>query len=556
MKELFRRLFKQPVLAVEILVATCLTTLLSLAMPLYVIQILNRYVSYGFHGTLITLTLGMCIAVFLQLGFRMVRTRMATAVNQGPNDSLSREMLTLISQAQAAPLLGIPKQDIHDSLTHVQTIRQAYDAQTLTAVLDAPFSLVLVGVLYLLSPVLAGIALGGISITLGSAWITLARSGRTGNLLGSAVSAHQGLNFSVVNGLETVKAFCAAPFLWNKWENQLATISDLQARLSAYRDLLTTLTLTVSALTSVFIYAGGAILVVQGKLSVGALIGANILFGRAFQNTTRLVQAAFALARARKSFQALAKFSTIPLEPAAGTALGRYHGKLECQDLGFAYPNTTTPLFESLTLTLEPGSVVGVTGSNGTGKTTLAKLLTCLLNTRRGKILADGVNLAQISPSWWRRQVIYMPQEPDFILGSLRENILLSNPDLSNERFNEIIRLADLRPFLDRTPQGLDRQIAENGRDLPQGIRQRISLARALAGQGQLVILDEPTDGLDAQGVQAVYQTMNYLAESKKTIVVLTNDPKILKGGEMVLNLNKKPVPVLIRKNYRSDQRP
>ncbi|MDD9300918.1 MAG: ATP-binding cassette domain-containing protein [Desulfobacter sp.] len=149
-----------------------------------------------------------------------------------------------------------------------------------------------------------------------------------------------------------------------------------------------------------------------------------------------------------------------------------------------------------------------------------------------------------------------MPQEPDFILGSLRENILLSNPDLSNERFNEIIRLADLRPFLDRTPQGLDRQIAENGRDLPQGIRQRISLARALAGQGQLVILDEPTDGLDAQGVQAVYQTMNYLAESKKTIVVLTNDPKILKGGEMVLNLNKKPVPVLIRKNYRSDQRP
>ncbi|MDD9300917.1 MAG: ATP-binding cassette domain-containing protein [Desulfobacter sp.] len=399
MKELFRRLFKQPVLAVEILVATCLTTLLSLAMPLYVIQILNRYVSYGFHGTLITLTLGMCIAVFLQLGFRMVRTRMAAAVNQGPNDSLSREMLTLISQAQAAPLLGIPKQDIHDSLTHVQTIRQAYDAQTLTAVLDAPFSLVLVGMLYLLSPVLAGIALGGISITLGSAWITLARSGRTGNLLGSAVSAHQGLNFSVVNGLETVKAFCAAPFLWNKWENQLATISDLQARLSAYRDLLTTLTLTVSALTSVFIYAGGAILVVQGKLSVGALIGANILFGRAFQNTTRLVQAAFALARARKSFQALAKFSTIPLEPAAGTALGRYHGKLECQDLGFAYPNTTTPLFESLTLTLEPGSVVGVTGSNGTGKTTLAKLLTCLLNTRRGKILADGVNLAQISPS-------------------------------------------------------------------------------------------------------------------------------------------------------------
>ncbi|MBA3009452.1 MAG: ATP-binding cassette domain-containing protein [Proteobacteria bacterium] len=548
MKELIGRLFHRPILAVEILAATFLTTLLTLAMPLYVIQILNRYVSYGFHGTLITLTIGMLIAVILQFGFRIVRTKMATTINQEPNDRLSRDILSIISRAKAEPLDQLSKPRLHEALNQVQTIQQSYDAQTMTAVLDAPFSLIFIGVIYLLSPVLAGITLLGIFLALFFGWLTILKSQKNSELLLQSLSEHRNLNSSAVNALETVRAFVGTSFLFKKWDTQLSAISRLKNKLTDYKELSQTMTMTGSSLTSVFLYAAGAVLVVQGELSVGALIGANILCGKAYQNTTRLVQTAFSLTRAKQAFKDLELLKRIPLEASTGSALTSYQGQIEFQDLGFSYPNTSGPLFESLTLRLAPGNVMAVFGGNGTGKTTLAKLVTNLLEPRRGRILADGVNILQMAPAWWRKQIIYMPQEPSFINGSLRDNILLLNPDLDDASLNEILRKTDLKSFLDKTPNGLDTLVTNNEKNFPPGIRRRLSLARGLAGNGNLVVLDEPTDAMDAKGVAAVYAVMNTLAKSGKSIIVFSNDPNILKGASLLLNLDKKPIPELTHK--------
>lgn len=546
MKELFRRLLTRPVLAVEILVATFLTTLLTLAMPLYVIQILNRYVSYGFHGTLITLTIGMFIAVLMQFCFRIVRTKMATAINQEPNNRLSRDILAIIGRAKAEPLSKISKPKIQEALTHVHTIQQVFDAQTMNSVLDGPFSLILIWVIYLLNPLLAYIVLLGIFLALFSGWLTILRSQKGSDTLAKLLSEHRGLSFSAVNSMETVRGFGAFSFLLKKWDVQLNRINKIRNKLTDYKELSQTTTITGSALTSVFLYAIGAVLVVQGKLSVGALIGANILCGRAYQNITKLVQTAFSLARAKQAFQELALLKQLPLEPMSGSALESYQGKIEFKDLGFAYPNTSSPVFESIDLTLEPGSILAVYGENGTGKTTLANLLTLLLEPRRGSILADGVNLLQMAPLWWRSQIIYMPQEPSFINGTIRENILLLNPDLEDALLNDIMRKTDLKSFLDKTPNGLDTVLTNNEKNFPPGIRKRIALARALTTNGNLAVLDEPTDAMDAKGLEAVYQTMNTLARSGKTIIVFSNDPKILKGTSRLMNLNKKPQPELV----------
>jgi len=545
MKEIFRRLFYRPILAIEILISTLLITLLTLAMPLYAMQILNRYVSYGFNGTLITLTTGMFIAIGLQFCFRLVRTQMASVVNQGPNDKLSKEILSIVSQAKNEPLEHISKPRIHEALNNVHTIQQSYDAQTMNAVLDAPFSLVLIGVMYLLNPLLAAIASIGILSALFMGWLTLIRSQKSSEILQRLLSEHRSLNSSVVNALDTVRGFCAGRFLLEKWEPQLSRINSFRNKLTSQKELSQTLTMSGSSLTSVCIYAAGAVLVVRGELSVGALIGANILSGRAYQNTTRLVQTTFLLAKATQAIKELSLLKRLPLESATGAALKTYQGNLAFQDLAFFHPHTSGPVFESLNLQLGPGQVLVVMGENGTGKTTLAKVITLLLEPKRGNILADGVNVLQMAPSWWRKQIIYMPQEPGFINGSIRENLLLLNPDLEDSRLNEILRLTDLKMFLDKTPKGLDTPITNNEKNFPLGIRRRFSLARGLVGNGNLVVLDEPTDAMDKKGVEAVYAIMNTLARSGKTIIVFSNDPKIMKGATMILNLNKKPIPEL-----------
>ncbi len=549
MKELIRRLFQKPVLALEIFISSLFITLLTLALPLYVIQILNRYVSYGFHGTLITLTSGMLIALLMQLGFRILRTKMATALNQAPNDLLSLEMLTLISQAKAETLDQFPKPKIQETLNSVQTIQNTYDAQTLNTLIDAPFSLLFIFATYLLSPVLALVATLCIFSGLVIGWLSLWNSQQHSDQLQQESSTHRNLNYSAINALDTVRVFNALGFLQKIWQDQTSNISLLRKKITDTKELSQTLTLSGSSLTSVFLYAVGATIVVQGDLTVGALIGANILAGRAYQNATKLVQTAYLLRKAKEAFKEIALMRRLPLEPGTGSALRKYQGSLEFQDLGFAYPNTPHPVFESLSLKIEPGQAMVVHGRNGTGKTTLAKLLIGLLEPRRGSILADHVNLQQLASPWWRKQLIYMPQEPTFINGTLRENLLFLNPDLDEATLNRILRAADLKSFLDQTPQGLDALITDNGKNLPLGIRRRLSLARGLTSNGQLVVLDEPTDALDEAGIQAVYRVMNDLMKANKTLILFSNDPKILKGASWILDLNIKPSPTLIPQN-------
>ncbi len=543
MLELFHRFFKKPILALEILVATFFIALLALAMPMYVIQILNRYVSYGFHGTLITLTSGMLIAIILQLGFRILRTKMASEVNEEPNDQLSLEVLSIIGLAKAEPIEQFSKPRIQEAINKVQIIQTSYDAQNLNAIIDAPFSLLFIAATYLLSPVLAGVALIGISLGLFFGWLSIRKSSQSAEQLMLESSKHRNLNSSAVNAYDTVRVFNAVPFLQNLWLKQLSGISILRKKMTDTRELSQTLTISGSSLTSVLLYAAGAVLVVQGELTVGALIGANILVGRAYQNITRLIQSYFQLRKAKEAFKEIKILRQLPLEPAKGSALRKYKGKLDFHDVGFVYPNISNPVFESLTMNLVPGQVLGVYGKNGTGKTTLAKLLVGLLEPRRGNILADDVNVQQLAAPWWRQQIIYMPQEPTFLNGTIRENIVLLNPELDEAVLNNILRASDLKQFLDMTPNGLDTLITDNGRNLPLGIRRRISLARGLVTNGQLVILDEPTDAMDETGIQSIYKIMNDLLKAKKTIVVFSNDPKILKGASLILNLNVKPKP-------------
>ncbi|MCF8075053.1 MAG: ATP-binding cassette domain-containing protein [Desulfotignum sp.] len=548
MKELIFRLFKRPVLAAEILISTFFITLLTLAMPLYVIQILNRYVTYGFHGTLITLTAGMLMAVFLQLVFRILRTKMATIVNQAPNDRLSLEVLDIISRAKAEPLDQFSKPRIQETLNHVQTVQKTYDAQTVNTVVDAPFSLLLIAVIYLLSPLLSGLALTGIMIGLFTGWLGTRQSQQDAEQLVMENARHRAMTSSAVNALDTVRAFGAAAFLHKIWQDQVAKISRRQKKITDFKEISQTLTLSGSSLTSVFLYAVGATLVVQGKLTVGALIGANILASRAYQNTTRLVPAGYMLGKAKKALRDIALMQRLPMEPDSGSALRVYKGRVEFQDVGFAYPGMAHPVFESLSFTIPPGTAMAVVGQNGTGKTTLAKLLMGLLEPRRGSILADDVNVQQLAWPWWRKQIIYMPQEPSFLTGTIRENIVFLDPDLDEALLNHILRASDVKPFLDQATNGLDTLLTDNGKNLPPGIRRRLSLARGLVTNGQIVVLDEPTDALDETGRLAVYKLMNDLMKVGKTIVVFSNDPKILKGVTTVLNLNIKPAPEIIHK--------
>jgi ATP-binding cassette subfamily C protein LapB len=544
-RELWRRLLLRPKAALELLAATACINVLSFASPLFVMLILSEYINSGFTRTLVTLSLGMTLALLLQMVFKEVRTMQAGALGAGPDRELSERLFAVLGRARLGILERIPSARRSELLGHVQAAQSAYAGQNVNALMDGPFALLFILTTWWLSPALAVIGLLGMGAALLHG--AMAQKALRADLRASleAAAGCRGVLFQAVAGADTLRAFGGSRHLGGLWSGHVDGLLRSQQSISGQRGRAMAMTVLLYVLTRVLFYAVGVKLCFAGEVSMAGLIVGNILVSRAMRQAQGLSGALAQFAAARQPLAELSEFFRLPLEPESGTALRRFSGRIELRDVAFGFPGSSGPLFESLNLRLEPGTVLAITGPNGSGKTTLARLLAGLLEPTRGEILGDGVNLRQMAPGWWRRQVQYAPQEPMLLAGTLAENIRMANPELSDQALDHIVSAVGLARHLAAAPQGLDTPVADGGRSLSLGVRRRLALARALATGGNLVILDEPTEGLDADGVAAVHALLHEMAGLGRTVLVVTLDAAILRNVHAVLNLGVKPRPEL-----------
>lgn len=543
MNELFKRFIAHPKITIQLVASTFVIALLGLATSLFVIQVLNRYVSSGVDSTLATLAVGTLIAVGFELLFRSLRRRLIVIQNTQDNDQLSKVAFSTLLHTRQSSLDQVSFGQRHEILRGVDAIRAITMPQNVAAVLDLPFALLFVFVLWLLSPALALVAIIAMAVSILMA-IVVQKSGKAGAKQVQEASAERaGVLGSAVSAAETIRVFNGSEFLSRTWVKCDSAMDRLRGKLLLSRDTLQSKITLVTSLQTVAIITVGAIQAVNGDLSVGAMIGANILAGKALMPITRLSQMGDTFSTATQAGELLRGFMQLPLEREKGTGLKNYAGRVDLQNLAFVYPKSTVQLFEAVNLTLEPGKTLAVVGPNGSGKTTLVRLLVGLLEPLKGQILVDNLDLRQMALPWWRTQFSYIPQEPVFVTGTIEENISLANPEITTERLNEVIRIAGLRPFLDSSQDGLSMIIREGGKHLALGIRRRLALARALATGGNLLIADEPTEGLDVEGRKAVYAVFQELRKQGVSMVIVSHDQDFIQFADLLLDLGIKPIP-------------
>mgnify|MGYP001306191979 CR=1 FL=1 len=549
MKEFIRRMLARPIISLELLIGSLFINILALASSLYVMQVLNRYVSQGVDATLITLTTGALLAILLEFAFRQARASLARGISANPDELTAISGFSALTRAKISAIEQIPAETRKEMVSGTAAIETAYNANNITTILDVPFSLVYVFVLYLLSPILAYIVVGFIiAVFLVGLIGGLTLQNKTAEMQ-NASGAGSALLGTVTREGDSVRSFNAGEFLRKAWSEHIQGLQRLRRDINGRQGFTQTVTQSSTGLLTVAVISVGATLAVAGELDVGAMIACNILATRALQPISKMSSLGAAFAKARQSLEMFEKLKDVPLEPDSGSALRTYSGGLELRDLAFAFRGANSPMFESLTLKLEPGSILVVTGSNGTGKTTVGRLLMGLLEPNRGQILVDGLDLKQVAPEWWRRQVIYQPQEPALFNATIEENLRINNPEIDGSVLNSIIDICGLRKFLDESQEGFDTPIIDNGWRLSEGIRRRISLARALTTNGQLAVIDEPTESLDADGCAAVHEILGTLVKQNKTIILMSHDGKLVKGPHTVLDLNEKPVPTINKVN-------
>ncbi len=573
MRELLLRLKNHPFITIELILASFFVNFLGLASSLYTIQLLNRYVSHGVDATLFTLTIGVCIAILLEFGFRMARSSLAVHVGAKRNYELMMGTFGILTHGRMKYLERIPQRLRQEIIKGTNTVEDAYKPSNITTVFDLPFAFMFIAVLTWLSWILSVITLAFMLLMFILGIISRQMVKNNLNRVTEASVKGNGLFGAANQALDTVRLFDNRQIMVKEWGGNCDTFLEQRAKVSGQQDLVQSITRSVQLLMSVAIYATGAVLAVKGDLPVGTLIGANILAMRALGPLSRFAQLGETFTMAAQALERIQQFGLIEAERQGGIALKQYQGRVQFKDISFSHPGMSHPLFESLDLEILPGAVLVVTGENGTGKTTLCRLIAGLLEPDRGQILADGVDLRQLSPSWWRTQLAYLPQDAQFLPGSIKENldaaissaIVAENVDTTiadktpasagiipknyKTDFTQAIKEAGLIDFIDQSQQGLDTQIINNGANLSSGHRKRLALARALTVGGKLVLFDEPTEGLDKQGCSTLYSLLVELSKKGHTMIVFTQDPNIIRGATRVLDLNSKPVPKLILSN-------
>ena len=554
MGEFIKRLKAKPGLTAEIVAASLFVNILALASPLFVIQVLNRYVGQGVDATLAALASGVLIAIFLELGFRQARMKLARGLSAKNDDELSTGAFGILTTAESMALMRIPPGERREVVRGLEMVENAYTPGNITSVIDVPFALLFAIALFMLSPHLAAIAVGFLIVIL----IFAVQSQRSLREPTATLSAAQNEVAGLLNNAnaatDTVRAFGGRAIMTDAWKKASERSRLLRALIARRQALVQSVTQSAQALMSVFIYSVGAWLVVHGKLDVGLLIGANILSARTLGPMIKFAQLGETFAKAENALSKVREFASLPVEPDKGAKLSQFNGQIEFRDVSFAYPGATTPLFEGLNFKLPPGGVMVVTGSNGAGKSTLAKIAAGLLQPVRGQVLADGVDLKQLDPGWWRSQLMYLPQEPTFINASLRANLEAANTNQDEETMMRILREVGLGPFVDESPDGLDRLIANGGGNMALGQRRRLAFARAMFVGGKMAVLDEPTESLDDEGTAFVYTALIDMARRGKTIIAFSRNPKIVSAATLILDLDSKPTPVLRQNKPRAVQ--
>ena len=408
-------------------------------------------------------------------------------------------------------------------MRELETIRSFLTGQGLTSLLDLVFTLIFFVVMFIYSEKLTLVSPASIPRSISSLPVSFGRcsANRINEKFNRGARSQQFLVESIV-GAQTLKAASVEPMMQAQWEERLAAYVRTSFNAGVSGALGQNLIQYVSKITTALILFVGAQSVIEGTMTVGELIAFNMIASQVVQPILRLSQLWQDFQQVQVSVARLGDILNAPPEPVPQNllTLPPLRGAIEFRDVTMRYRPDAADALRKVSLSIEPGEVIGVVGPSGSGKSTLTKLVQRLYSPQSGQVMLDGVDIAQLDPGWLRRQIGVVLQENLLFNRTIHENIALGDPAMPRVMVMQAARLAGADEFIAQLPQGYDTMIEERGANLSGGQRQRIAIARALVTNPRVLILDEATSALDYESERIIQDNMRSIVRGRTVIII------------------------------------
>ncbi|MDC5839282.1 type I secretion system permease/ATPase [Vibrio europaeus] len=524
----------------DVLIASILINLFAVAAPMFTRLVYDKVVPNLAFETLWVLASGIFVIFLFDLTLKLMRSYFIDVAGKKSDILISSKLFSKVMgirmEARPASVGAFARH-----LQEFESIREFFTSATIGSLIDLPFAILFLVLIWLMAGNLVIVPIVGVLIlVIYSALIQgpLRHTIEEGSRLASQKYANL---IESLSGLETVKLFGAQSQFQFRWEEAVAHMANWNIKSRRITDGIQNTAGFVQQASNVGMIILGVYLISEGELTMGGLIAATMLSGRAIGPMVQLSLLSTRYNQAKSSMTIIEQVMSMPDEQEEGK---RYihrpivHGKIELDKVTFHYPDSPIASIRDLSLTINPGEKVAIIGRIGSGKTTLERLIMGLYKPTEGHVRIDDTDIDQLHHVDIRRNIGCVPQDSQLFYGSIRDNITLGRPLADDRDVLDAANRAGVTVFTQQDPAGLERQVGEGGMLLSGGQRQAVAIARSLLGRPPVLLMDEPTSAMDNRSEMHIKQQLSQL-KSSETLILITHKTSMLDVVDRVIVMEK-----------------
>ena len=527
------------------IIASISINLLALASSFYSMQVYDRVIPTNGISTLTALTVGVGIAIFLEMILKLSRGSIIDQASKNMDIEYSHNIFDRFLNVRSD---NLPKGigTLSSKINSYVSVRGFITTASVFLLIDFPFAFFFLGIIMLVGGVDIGqliFAFIVISILIGFFFKNkievLTKS--------STMASHKkhGLLVESVENSQKIKTTGAGWSVMNKWSQFTEDAINDDIHIKHYTDISTYLATFTQQISYVATVAFGAYLIGStSDLTMGSLIAITILSNKVFQPMAQIPSLFVQWGKTKVAVEDLDSLYKLASDNEGVdrpiTSQLQSYG-IQCSDLKFAY-NEDSVVLNVPNLQIQPGEKVAILGMIGTGKSTLLKVLSGLYKPSSGKVLLDGIDLQQLSKGNVSKTIGYLEQDTKLFSGTLRDNLSFGLVNITDEQILKVTKLTGLISLISALPKGLDTEVPEGGESVSGGQRQLIALTRMLIGNSKILLLDEPTASMDEGTERHILTTLHQNITKEQTLVVVTHKPALLNLVDRIVIMTEKGI--------------